>query len=88
MVSAVWADIHKLFDLGQIQIDTQTLTFELSDGLLATQYVELKEEKLRLPNNQLTPMGAGLQARKNFRIRRSWRCYSCATKSRDSAGSA
>ena len=43
------ADIHILFDLGLIAVDTNTMTVVIASGLVGTSYVELASTKLRLP---------------------------------------
>jgi hypothetical protein len=61
------ADIHNLFDLGQIQIDPHALTIELSEALLATPYGKLAGRKLRLPKSpNQHPSEAALQERKKY----------------------
>ncbi|MBA7688807.1 hypothetical protein ES703_97296 [subsurface metagenome] len=43
------ADIHILFDLGLIAVDTNTMTVLIASGLVGTSYAELASTKLRLP---------------------------------------
>lgn len=45
------ADIHTLFDLGLIAIDSSTMKVLLSPELLDTEYVELAGKTLRLPSD-------------------------------------
>lgn len=50
------ADIHTLFDIGLIAIDTATMSVLLSPGLAGTAYHTLAGAKLRLPKEEsLTP---------------------------------
>jgi hypothetical protein len=43
------ADLHTLFDLGKIAIDTGTMTVRVADDLLETTYKLLAGRPLRLP---------------------------------------
>ncbi|MBW8639170.1 HNH endonuclease [Hoeflea sp. WL0058] len=43
------ADIHDLFDLGHLAIDTEDMTVVLSDALLETEYSGLQGQPVRLP---------------------------------------
>ncbi|MSQ13700.1 MAG: HNH endonuclease [Dehalococcoidia bacterium] len=46
------ADIHTLFDLGHIAIDSGTMTVVVSSNLESTSYADLKGKPLRLPKDE------------------------------------
>ena len=46
------ADVHTLFDLGLIAVDTATMTIILASELLDTTYAELADKPLRLPQRE------------------------------------
>lgn len=61
------ADVHNLFDLGQIQIDAITLKITVSDGLLRTPYAKLQGRKIRIPEQaSQRPSTAALLDRLKF----------------------
>ncbi len=56
--NAIWnglllrADLHTLFDVGLITVDSQTLSVELSDRICDSSYAELQGSKIRLPKSR------------------------------------
>jgi hypothetical protein len=61
------ADVHNLFDLGQIQIDANTLKITVSDDLLKTPYAKLHGRKIRIPEQaSQRPSTAALSDRLKF----------------------
>lgn len=47
------ADLHCLFDLGLVAIDTGTMTLLLGSGLLESSYKELADKHIRLPHRRI-----------------------------------
>nr|WP_236777739.1 HNH endonuclease [Agrobacterium tumefaciens] len=46
------ADVHNLFDLGLIAVDTETLQIVISTALYTTQYALLEGRKLHVPDEE------------------------------------
>ena len=61
------ADIHTLFDLGEIQIDPDSLRVRLSERLRTSSYGELEGKRIRLPaNDRESPSRDALRDRWKF----------------------
>ncbi|HQU81610.1 MAG TPA: HNH endonuclease signature motif containing protein [Pyrinomonadaceae bacterium] len=63
------ADLHTLFDLGLITVDTNTMTVNISSKLVNTEYDFLKASKLKVKSDILQVVKLALDEHQNtFRI--------------------